>query len=128
MSLMEDISLMRNVKEPGINALGPLAPKIEVWVGQINSIWFLKHWLSLRKRLEDGFDDNNNNTCYKVMNVWVCRTVFYGEYNCIGPGADTSKRATYTKKMTYDEAKPYITLTYINASSWLLPPPNLALH
>ncbi|KAJ9678677.1 hypothetical protein PVL29_020765 [Vitis rotundifolia] len=54
--------------------------------------------------------------------------VFFGEYNCLGPGADMSRRANFTKKLDFNGAKPYISLNYIGASSWLLPPPNLALQ
>ncbi|KAK9149270.1 hypothetical protein Scep_008027 [Stephania cephalantha] len=53
------------------------------------------------------------------------KTVFYGEYKCYGPGASTSKRAKYTKIMSSEEAKPYLDKSYINAATWLLPPPEL---
>ncbi|KAK9101127.1 hypothetical protein Scep_024557 [Stephania cephalantha] len=52
-------------------------------------------------------------------------TVFYGEYQCTGPGASTSKRAKYTKILSNGEAKPYLDKSYINAATWLLPPPKL---
>ncbi|RVW98163.1 Pectinesterase PPME1 [Vitis vinifera] len=48
--------------------------------------------------------------------------VFYGEYKCMGPGADTSKRSKFTKELDDDGATPFITLNYIDASTWLLPP------
>lgn len=47
--------------------------------------------------------------------VNVCRTVFFGEF----------KRVTFAKKLTEEEAKPFISLDFIDASSWLLPPPEL---
>ncbi|KAK9099076.1 hypothetical protein Syun_026121 [Stephania yunnanensis] len=53
------------------------------------------------------------------------RTVFYGKYQCTGPGASTSKRAKYTKILSDGEAKPYLDKSYINAATWLLPPPKL---
>ncbi|KAJ9678662.1 hypothetical protein PVL29_020750 [Vitis rotundifolia] len=53
--------------------------------------------------------------------------VFYGEYKCMGPGADTSKRSKFSKELDDNGATPFITLNYIDASTWLLPPPSLAL-
>ena len=46
----------------------------------------------------------------------------------MGPGADTSKRSKFTKELDDDGATPFITLNYIDASTWLLPPPGLALR
>lgn len=61
------------------------------------------------------------------FNVYMqSRLVFYGEYKCMGPGADTSKRAKFTKILDDEEVKPFITLNYIDASTWLLRPPHLA--
>ncbi|KAJ9678663.1 hypothetical protein PVL29_020751 [Vitis rotundifolia] len=53
--------------------------------------------------------------------------VFYGEYKCMGPGADTSKRSKFSKELDDNGATPFITLNYIDASTWLLPLPSLAL-
>ncbi|KAK1307867.1 putative pectinesterase 63 [Acorus calamus] len=53
------------------------------------------------------------------------RTVYYGEYKCMGPGANTSKRARYGRVLTDEQAKPFLSLTFIRASTWLLPPPSL---
>jgi len=52
-------------------------------------------------------------------------TVFYGEYKNSGSGANMVKRVKYSKELTYDQAKPYMTLGFIKGSSWLLPPPNV---
>ncbi|XP_009789874.1 pectinesterase 1-like [Nicotiana sylvestris] len=53
------------------------------------------------------------------------RSVFYGEYNCKGAGATMDGRVGYAKKLTDAEAKPLITLGYIEGSKWLLPPVTL---
>ncbi|XP_059462129.1 putative pectinesterase 63 [Corylus avellana] len=53
------------------------------------------------------------------------RTVYYGEYKCSGPGSDLSRRVPYTKKLSDNEARPFLALHFIQASSWLLPPPTL---
>lgn len=55
--------------------------------------------------------------------VWWCRTVFYGEYKCKGPGANPTRRVKYVKMLTDEEAKPYLDINYINGSYWILPPP-----
>lgn len=48
------------------------------------------------------------------------RTVFFGEYQCLGPGANYTYRASYAKQLTQSEAAPYMDLSYINGSEWLL--------
>lgn len=50
------------------------------------------------------------------------RTVFYGEYKCIGPGSHTAKRVPFTQDIDDNEAKRFLSLGYIQGSSWLLPP------
>ncbi|KAK8934900.1 Pectinesterase PPME1 [Platanthera zijinensis] len=53
------------------------------------------------------------------------RTVFYGEYKCMGPGASTRKRVNYVKILTDEQARPFMSMTFIRAKTWLLPQPNL---
>ncbi|KAM7525638.1 hypothetical protein LguiA_015540 [Lonicera macranthoides] len=53
------------------------------------------------------------------------RTVYYGEYNCTGPGAAPYGRVKYAKILSYGEARPFLSMTYIHGREWLLPPPNL---
>ncbi|CDP13860.1 unnamed protein product [Coffea canephora] len=51
------------------------------------------------------------------------KTVLFGEFSSTGPGSDTSSsRAAFTKKLTEAEVKPFLTLGFIEASKWLLPP------
>jgi len=49
--------------------------------------------------------------------------LYYGEYQSTGAGASKNSRVNYGKQLTFNEVKPFITLGYIKASSWLLPPP-----
>ncbi|KAL0291812.1 UNVERIFIED_CONTAM: Pectinesterase 2 [Sesamum radiatum] len=49
-------------------------------------------------------------------------TVYFGEYRNQGPGADLSKRAPFAKLLSDAEVKPFISLSYIEGSKWLLPP------
>ncbi|KAF2534664.1 hypothetical protein F2Q70_00032527, partial [Brassica cretica] len=51
------------------------------------------------------------------------KTVFYGEYKCSGPGSLKEKRVKYTQDIDNIEANSFISLGYIQGSSWLLPPP-----
>ncbi|KAE8715979.1 putative pectinesterase 49 [Hibiscus syriacus] len=53
------------------------------------------------------------------------KTVFYGEYKCTGEGAKLNKRVVFVKKLTDNEAKPFLSLDYIGATKWLLPPPKI---
>ncbi|XP_057778502.1 pectinesterase 1-like [Salvia miltiorrhiza] len=53
------------------------------------------------------------------------RTVYFGEFKNEGAGSNLEKRVTFAKKLTEEEAKPFITLDFIGASSWLIPPPKL---
>ncbi|KAK7275058.1 hypothetical protein RIF29_16165 [Crotalaria pallida] len=50
------------------------------------------------------------------------RSVFFGEYQNQGSGAKLSGRPKYAKQLSDTEVKPFITLGFINASTWLLPP------
>ncbi|PON92476.1 Pectinesterase, Tyr active site [Trema orientale] len=49
--------------------------------------------------------------------------LYYGEYKSTGPGSNKAKRVKFAKELTFDQVKPFITLGYIKAASWLLPPP-----
>ncbi|KAI5346751.1 hypothetical protein L3X38_014630 [Prunus dulcis] len=51
-------------------------------------------------------------------------TVFYGEYKCSSPGSNMVGRVKYTKQLTGEQIKPFLSLGYIQGSKWLLPPPN----
>ncbi|KAH0452345.1 hypothetical protein IEQ34_019644 [Dendrobium chrysotoxum] len=52
-------------------------------------------------------------------------TVFYGEYKCLGPGASTSKRVSYVKLLTDEQAKPFLSMTFIRGKTWVLRQPQL---
>lgn len=53
----------------------------------------------------------------------MCRTVYYGEYKNSGPGADMSRRVKYAKRLSDEEARYFTRAGFINAKTWLLPPP-----
>ncbi|KAF6153416.1 hypothetical protein GIB67_003606 [Kingdonia uniflora] len=62
-----------------------------------------------------------NNKGYKDRD----KTLAYGEYKNYGPGAATKDRVTYSRILTDEQAKPYLSHSYIGGDSWLLPPPKL---
>ncbi|CAL9095344.1 unnamed protein product [Musa textilis] len=51
------------------------------------------------------------------------RTVYFGEYKCLGPGAVTDGRVRFARLLTDEQARPFLTMDFIQAQSWLLPPP-----
>ncbi|KAK9108956.1 hypothetical protein Sjap_017016 [Stephania japonica] len=46
-------------------------------------------------------------------------TVFYGQYKCWGPGADHGGRVWWSRELTQQEAKPFITIGFIDGYEWL---------
>ncbi|GLT86217.1 hypothetical protein SLE2022_043710 [Rubroshorea leprosula] len=46
-------------------------------------------------------------------------TVYYGEYMCYGPGADTSKRVQWSQSLSENQAAPFMTIDMIGGRSWL---------
>ncbi|KAK3000225.1 hypothetical protein RJ639_023844 [Escallonia herrerae] len=53
------------------------------------------------------------------------KTVFYGEYDCSGPGSDLSHRVGFAKKLGDADVKPFLSLSFVEGSKWLLPPASL---
>ncbi|XP_011018832.1 PREDICTED: probable pectinesterase 15 isoform X2 [Populus euphratica] len=47
------------------------------------------------------------------------QTAFFGEYECFGPGANFTFRASYGKQLTQYEAAPYMDISYIDGNQWL---------
>lgn len=47
------------------------------------------------------------------------KTVYYGQYKCYGPGADTEGRVNWSKDLTDKEAEPFLTTKYIDGPSWI---------
>lgn len=49
----------------------------------------------------------------------MCRTVFYGQYKCSGPGADHGVRVSWSRELTTQEAQPFISYDFIDGDEWL---------
>ncbi|ONM53688.1 probable pectinesterase 15 [Zea mays] len=52
------------------------------------------------------------------------QSVFFGEYDCTGPGASggTAQRVAYARQLDQRQAAPFMDLSYINGNQWALPP------
>ncbi|KAL3517128.1 hypothetical protein ACH5RR_024030 [Cinchona calisaya] len=49
------------------------------------------------------------------------QTVFYGEYNCTGSGANTTLRVPYAQKLNDTQAIPFLNISFIDGDQWLQP-------
>ncbi|KAK7378224.1 hypothetical protein VNO80_03662 [Phaseolus coccineus] len=47
------------------------------------------------------------------------QTIFYGEYNCSGSGANMNLRASYVQKLNETEASAFLNTTFIDGEQWL---------
>ncbi|EEF30860.1 Pectinesterase-2 precursor, putative [Ricinus communis] len=47
-------------------------------------------------------------------------TVFYGQYKCSGPGAQFGGRVSWSRELTEQEAKPFVSIDFIDGQDWLL--------
>ncbi|KAG6721293.1 hypothetical protein I3842_03G106400 [Carya illinoinensis] len=48
-------------------------------------------------------------------------TIFYGEYDCSGPGANMSMRVPYVQRLNDTQASPFLNMSYIEGDQWLQP-------
>lgn len=58
------------------------------------------------------------------------RTVYYGQYKCIGPGANTTGRVQWGRTLSDEEATPFLSTSFINGQTWLMgnPASSLGVH
>ncbi|KAJ0726526.1 putative pectinesterase [Helianthus annuus] len=49
------------------------------------------------------------------------QSIFYGEYMCMGGGANTSTRVPYAQKLNDTQASMFLNASFINAEQWLQP-------
>ncbi|KAI4306200.1 hypothetical protein L6164_029495 [Bauhinia variegata] len=47
------------------------------------------------------------------------KTAVFGEYQCRGRGADRSGRVPWSRSFHYEEARPFISESFINGDQWL---------
>lgn len=54
------------------------------------------------------------------MNCWCFgRTVYYGQYQCTGVGANTAGRVSWSKDLTASEAQPFLYTSFVDGGSWI---------
>ncbi|XP_015966594.1 probable pectinesterase 53 [Arachis duranensis] len=46
-------------------------------------------------------------------------TVFYGQYKCTGAGASFAGRVSWSRELTDDEAKPFLSLSFVDGTEWI---------
>lgn len=47
------------------------------------------------------------------------QTIFYGEYNCSGPGANVNARVPYVQRLNDTQAFPFLNTSFIDGDQWL---------
>ncbi|KAM1221614.1 hypothetical protein ACFX13_009461 [Malus domestica] len=55
-------------------------------------------------------------------------TVLFGEYDCMGSGANYTYRVSYGRQLNESEAAPFLDISYIDGNDWLLHSPLFNLH
>lgn len=48
-----------------------------------------------------------------------CSTVFYGQFQCTGDGADETSRVAWSHELTTQEAEPFMSHDFIDGDDWL---------
>ncbi|XP_057428514.1 pectinesterase 1-like [Lotus japonicus] len=93
--------------------------------GTGNGTYLARAWMSHSRVIyaySQMTDVVNDAGWTDTMAVDYGETVYFGEYNNAGPGADRTGRPEYVKQLSDAEVKPFITLASIEGSKWLLPP------
>ncbi|KAI3512384.1 hypothetical protein L1887_19699 [Cichorium endivia] len=78
--------------------------------GDHSRVIFAKTYLSKTVRPEGWSDWNHHGRT---------ENLYHAEYNCYGPGADTSERAQWVKKLSHEEAAPFLSTEFVDGRKWL---------
>ncbi|KAJ4963758.1 hypothetical protein NE237_023697 [Protea cynaroides] len=82
--------------------------------GSYSRVVFAKTFMSSAV-LPQGWDDWGRSSTHS--------TAYYGEYKCYGPGAASSGRVKWSRQLSDEEAKPFLTKDMIGGQAWLRPAP-----
>ncbi|KAE8713117.1 putative pectinesterase 8 [Hibiscus syriacus] len=92
-------------------------------VGGTGRIWLGRAWRPFSRVVfaftsltdiiaPEGWNDFNDPT--------RDQSIFYGEYNCTGAGANMSGRAPYVQRLNDTQASLFLTMSFIDGDQWLL--------
>ncbi|KAJ0736353.1 putative pectinesterase [Helianthus annuus] len=79
--------------------------------GDHSRVVFAKTYLSKSIRPQGWSDWNHHGSLEHV---------YHAEYNCHGPGSSTAERAPWLKKLSGQEAAPFLSTDFIDGKQWLL--------
>ncbi|CBI34119.3 hypothetical protein VitviT2T_004276 [Vitis vinifera] len=93
-------------------------------VGGTGRVWLGRAWRPFSRVVfaytslsdiiaSEGWNDFNDPT--------RDQSIFYGEYMCKGPGANTSTRVPYAQKLNDTQASIFLNVSFIDADQWLQP-------
>ncbi|KAJ4705646.1 Pectinesterase [Melia azedarach] len=93
-------------------------------VGGTGRIWLGRAWRPFSRVVfaltsmtdiiaPEGWNDFNDPT--------RDQTVFYGEYNCTGAGADMTFRAPYVQRLNDTQVSQFLNISFIDGDQWLQP-------
>ncbi|KAK9284358.1 hypothetical protein L1049_023529 [Liquidambar formosana] len=93
-------------------------------VGGTGRIWLGRAWRPFSRVVfaytsmsdiiaPEGWNDFNDPT--------RDQTIFYGEYNCLGAGANMTLRAPYVQRLNDTLASPFLNVSFIGGDQWLQP-------
>ncbi|KAI3684022.1 hypothetical protein L1987_84544 [Smallanthus sonchifolius] len=80
--------------------------------GDHSRVVFAKTYMSKTVRPQGWTNWNHNGSL---------ENVYHAEYNCHGPGSSTQGRAPWLKKLSSEEAAPFLSTDFIDGKQWLLP-------
>ncbi|KAJ0092079.1 hypothetical protein Patl1_26382 [Pistacia atlantica] len=62
----------------------------------------------------------SNNGTWQRIKMYIMEST-----SVLRPGANSTSRAKFTKILSNAEAKPFLSMTYLDGNKWVLPPPKV---